>query len=58
MSANTNPDFIHRFIPSPKRDIPSFFRRLAEGVFDLEDLKLRTREWQNFCTRCIIKVIF
>lgn len=27
---------------------PRFFRRLAEGVFDLEDLKMRTRELADF----------
>src|SRR5689334_9136078 len=28
--------------------MPRFFRRLAEGVFDLEDLKNRTEELANF----------
>src|SRR5437773_502852 len=28
--------------------MPRFFRRLAEGVFDLEDLKLRTEELNAF----------
>src|SRR5690348_11053771 len=28
--------------------IPRFFRRLAEGVFDLEDLKFRTNELADF----------
>ena len=28
--------------------MPRFFRRLAEGVFDLEDLELRTRELGEF----------
>jgi len=28
--------------------MPRFFRRLAEGVFDLEDLKKRTNELANF----------
>ena len=28
--------------------MPRFFRRLAEGVFDQEDLKLRTRELADF----------
>jgi phospholipase/carboxylesterase len=28
--------------------MPRFFRRLAEGVFDLEDLKARTNELANF----------
>src|SRR3954451_13884831 len=30
--------------------IPRFFRRLAEGVFDLEDLKYRTNELADFVT--------
>lgn len=28
--------------------MPSFFRRLAEGVFDIEDLKFRTNELADF----------
>ena len=28
--------------------MPRFFKRLAEGVFDMEDLKLRTRELSDF----------
>ena len=28
--------------------MPRFFRRLAEGVFDIEDLKFRTQELANF----------
>ncbi|MEQ9620202.1 MAG: alpha/beta hydrolase [Deltaproteobacteria bacterium] len=28
--------------------MPRFFRRLAEGVFDMEDLRLRTRELAEF----------
>jgi predicted esterase len=28
--------------------IPRFFRRLAEGVFNIEDLKLRTNELADF----------
>jgi phospholipase/carboxylesterase/glyoxalase family protein len=31
--------------------MPRFFRRLAEGVFDLEDLKLRTEELAGFLDR-------
>lgn len=31
-----------------ERGMPRFFRRLAEGVFDLEDLKLRTHELAAF----------
>jgi len=30
--------------------MPRFFRRLAEGVFDLEDLKYRTNELADFIT--------
>jgi predicted esterase len=30
--------------------MPRFFRRLTEGVFDLEDLKYRTNELANFVT--------
>ena len=31
-----------------ERGMPRFFRRLAEGVFDLEDLKFRTAELADF----------
>lgn len=31
-----------------ERGLPRFFRRLAEGVFDLEDLHLRTHELADF----------
>lgn len=31
--------------------MPRFFRRLAEGVFDLEDLKIRTQELAGFITQ-------
>jgi predicted esterase len=31
-----------------ERGMPRFFRRLAEGVFDIEDLKLRTSELAAF----------
>lgn len=34
-----------------ERGMPRFFRRLAEGVFDLDDLKLRTAELADFATR-------
>lgn len=30
--------------------MPRFFRRLSEGVFDQEDLKIRTEELSNFIT--------
>src|SRR5262245_9726872 len=31
-----------------ERGMPRFFRRLAEGVFDVEDLKFRTSELGDF----------
>jgi predicted esterase len=31
-----------------ERDMPRFFRRLAEGVFDLDDLRFRTHELAEF----------
>lgn len=31
-----------------ERGLPRFFRRLSEGVFDLDDLRLRTRELAEF----------
>jgi len=34
-----------------ERGMPRFFRRLAEGVFDTEDLKQRTHELAGFVTR-------
>jgi len=42
-------------LPSPRGKVlesgmPRFFRRLAEGVFDLEDLKHRTNELADFVT--------
>ena len=33
-----------------ENEMPRFFRRLAEGVFDLEDLKMRTNELADFVT--------
>ena len=33
-----------------ERGMPRFFRRLAEGVFDLEDLRIRTLELADFVT--------
>ena len=33
--------------------MPRFFRRLAEGVFDLEDLKYRTNELADFVTAAV-----
>ena len=34
-----------------ERGMPRFFRRLAEGVFDLEDLRKRTGDLADFVTR-------
>jgi predicted esterase len=34
-----------------ERGMPRFFRRLAEGVFDLDDLRQRTRELADFVAR-------
>jgi predicted esterase len=34
-----------------ERGMPRFFRRLAEGVFDVEDLKRRTRDLGGFVRR-------
>ena len=34
-----------------ERGMPRFFRRLAEGVFDLEDLERRTHELARFVER-------
>jgi len=41
-----------------ERGMPRFFRRLAEGVFDLEDLKLRTAELADFITEAAAKHTF
>jgi len=41
-----------------ERGMPRFFRRLAEGVFDLEDLKLRTAELADFITEAAAKYTF
>src|SRR3954467_15155764 len=36
-----------------KNGMPRFFRRLAEGVFDLEDLKYRTNELADFVAAAV-----
>jgi len=41
-----------------ERGMPRFFRRLAEGVFDLEDLTLRTAELADFITAAAAKYTF
>lgn len=38
--------------------MPRFFRRLAEGVFDIEDLVFRTKELQGFLDEAAIKYEF
>src|ERR671913_1509242 len=38
--------------------IPRFFRRLAEGVFDIEDLKFRTYELASFVQKCSLHYRF
>ena len=38
--------------------MPRFFRRLAEGVFDIDDLKLRTAELADFITASAEKYHF
>ena len=32
--------------------MPRFFRRLSEGVFDIEDLKIRSHELADFIQKC------
>ena len=38
--------------------MPRFFRRLAEGVFDIEDLKFRTHELVDFIQKCSLHYNF
>jgi predicted esterase len=38
-----------------ERGMPRFFKRLAEGVFDIEDLKVRTAELADFITASAAK---
>lgn len=38
--------------------MPRFFRRLAEGVFDIEDLIFRTKELNNFLDEAAVKYEF
>src|SRR5215211_8711305 len=38
--------------------MPRFFRRLSEGVFDLEDLKFRTHELADFIQKCSLHYKF
>jgi phospholipase/carboxylesterase len=38
--------------------MPRFFKRLAEGVFDIEDLKFRTNELADFIQKCSLHYKF
>jgi predicted esterase len=38
--------------------MPRFFKRLAEGVFDIEDLKFRTHELAEFIRKCSLHYKF
>ena len=38
--------------------MPRFFRRLSEGVFDIEDLKFRTHELADFIQKCSLHYKF
>src|SRR5215203_7324684 len=35
-----------------ENNMPRFFRRLSEGVFDIEDLKIRSQELADFIQKC------
>ena len=41
-----------------EKGMPRFFRRLAEGVFDIEDLKFRTLELADFIQKCSLHYKF
>src|SRR2546422_10381703 len=41
-----------------ERGMPRFFRRLAEGVFDVEDLKFRTGELADFVKAASVRYGF
>jgi phospholipase/carboxylesterase len=38
--------------------MPRFFRRLSEGIFDIEDLKFRTHELADFIQKCSLHYKF
>ena len=38
--------------------MPRFFRRLSEGVFDLEDLRIRSHELADFIQKCSLHYKF
>ena len=53
----------HAGVLSPRgkvleRGMPRFFRRLAEGVFDIEDLKFRTQELADFLSAAALHYDF
>lgn len=41
-----------------ERGMPRFFRRLAEGIFDIEDLKIRTSELADFVSAAAVQYQF
>ena len=41
-----------------ENNMPRFFRRLSEGVFDIEDLKFRTHELADFMQKCSLHYKF
>ena len=53
----------HASILSPRGKVlengmPRFFRRLSEGVFDIEDLKIKTHELADFIQKCSLHYKF
>lgn len=53
----------HASILSPRgkvleNSMPRFFRRLSEGVFDIEDLKIKTHELADFIQKCSLHYKF
>jgi phospholipase/carboxylesterase len=53
----------HASILSPRGKVlengmPRFFRRLSEGVFDIEDLKNKTHELADFIQKCSLQYKF
>jgi predicted esterase len=41
-----------------ENNMPRFFKRLSEGVFDIEDLKFRTHELADFIQKCSLHYKF
>lgn len=53
----------HASILSPRGKVlengmPRFFKRLSEGVFDIEDLKIKTHELADFIQKCSLHYKF